>query len=200
MKEILRKILAALLVLAFVGYLLGTGIYELVNTKDRYTVNIDECGEILEVENSINGIIPTGTDHYYVGLDRDSGEAYILQATEKWYEKNFDQDMTAVAAGGLEVTALSKRVNDYEVRNELESRVNSIKGSGVQFPAGTEHRLDVSYKVKAFGKLAIVLLGVVLAAIVIWVAKSGRSGNKVIGGVVLVISVLLLFLILQVIR
>ena len=200
MKEILRKILAALLVLAFVGYLLGTGIYELVNTKDRYTVNIDECAEVLQVEHSINGLIPTGTDHYYVGLDRDSRNIYLLQATAGWYKKNFNTDMTSVAAGGLEVTALSKRVNDYEIRSELASRLSTLAGPADQFPLGTEYRLDVSYQMKAISKLAILALGVILAAVMIWLLKSGRQANKAVKLGLIVISVFLLFLILQVIR
>ena len=200
MKENLKKILAAVLALAFVGYLLVTGISDLVNTKDRHTVNIDECAEILTIEHSINGLIPTGKDHYYVGVDYDTGAAYIMQASSSWYKKNFNADMTSNVTGGVNVTALSKWVNDFDVRNELVSRVSSLSESGLQFPLGTENRLDINYQMKAFSKLAILILGAILAVIVIWVSKSGRQANKAVGVVVLIIAVLLLVLILQVIR
>ena len=50
MKEKLKKIFFVFLCLMFIGYLLVTGVSDLINTKDMHTVNINGCKEILEIE------------------------------------------------------------------------------------------------------------------------------------------------------
>ena len=199
MKEKGKKIFAVILLLFFVGYLLGTGVYDLLNTKDMRTVKIDGCVEILQVEHSINGLIPTGKDHYFLGVNYDDGTACMIKASNGWYKKNFDAEKNATTPGGLVLTVLSKRISDHDVREELAYRAQEIGGVEV-FSISPEYVLDVDYQIKAIGKLALVVLGIILAVIVAVVSKSGKPAGKATGIVVLIIAVLILVLILQVIR
>ena len=61
-----RKALLIFLSVIFVGCFGVVSIADLVNTKDRYTVNLGECYELMEIEHSINGLIPVGKDQYYI--------------------------------------------------------------------------------------------------------------------------------------
>lgn len=90
MKSKIQNAALILLLVVFAGYLLWSGISDLTNKQGVYTVNLDECYEIFEVEHSINGLIPTGTDYYYLGFD-EQGSCCIINASKGWYAENFDE-------------------------------------------------------------------------------------------------------------
>jgi hypothetical protein len=199
MKEKLKKIFAILLCLMFVGYLLCTGVYDLINTKDMRTVNVDECAEALVIEHSINGLIPVGKDHYYLGIDDDTSSAFIIKASNSWYKKNFNAEYQSLTPGGLNITTLSKRIGDYKVRDELASRVSYLSESNVTFSASPEYCLDMDYKTKAIGKLALLGLGAILAILIIVISKKKEEVGKPVGIIVLIVAVAFLVLLLKVI-
>ena len=115
-----KKFLAIILVLFFIGYLAVTGIADLINTKDVQTVTIDECVSFLDIEHSINGLIPVGTDHYYLGVNDETMEACVIKASKRWHNKNFDADGHALMEDGLTVTALCKKAGDVFCKPLLE--------------------------------------------------------------------------------
>lgn len=52
--------------------LLVSAVLDLTNKKDIHTVRIEAVCKVLELEHSINGLIPIGTDHYYIGIEEDT--------------------------------------------------------------------------------------------------------------------------------
>ena len=60
----LRYLLIIILIASYVGVFFVMSIMDLFNTKDVYEININSAGQLLTIENSINGIIPTGKDYY----------------------------------------------------------------------------------------------------------------------------------------
>lgn len=164
-KKMNRKIGNVLLALLFVGtllYLLLSGVSDLTNKEDLYTITIDGAAEVLEIEHSINGLIPIGKDHYYVGIEEETRQAYLIKASKRWYKKNFGEDYRALNPNGLTITALAKRVSDHEVAHELENRLSQL--GELKFPVGMNgYSLNVGYKTAAAIKLFELFFILVLA-------------------------------------
>ncbi len=189
-----KTIFAILLGVMFVGYLLVTGIYDLVNTKDKHTVNVDSCIEILEIEHSINGLIPVGKDHYYLGVD-DSDNACIIKASKGWYKRNFNEQGECNTSGGLDITVLAKKINDYDVSRELLSRVSQIEG--LNYAVSPEYALEMDYKINAIGKLVLLALGAALAIVVIRISNSSEGVSGTTKKLILLAGIVFLVLLLK---
>ncbi|MBR6580796.1 MAG: hypothetical protein IKK66_05805 [Ruminococcus sp.] len=172
-----KLFLGVLMVLGIAVYLIATAIFDMTNKEDLHTVNIDMATEVLEVEHSISGLIPMGTDHYYIGINEDTAEAYIIKAPKKWLDDNFGVDKMARKAGGLDITALAKSITDSETRNAISSNVSQV--DGLTYPVGTNY-LDTGYKSKIVTKL-ILFAGMLFLAISGFVImKKGRESARVL--------------------
>lgn len=172
-----KLFLGVLMVLGIAAYLIITAILDITNKEDLHTVNIDMATEVLEVEHSISGLIPMGTDHYYIGINEDTAEAYIIKAPKKWLKENFGVDKMARKAGGLDITALAKSITDSETRNAISSNVSQV--DGLSYPVGTNY-LDTGYKSKIVTKL-ILFAGMLFLAISGFVImKKGRESSRVL--------------------
>ena len=197
MKENLKKIFFVFLCLMFVGYLLVTGVSDLINTKDIHTVNIDGCTELLEIEHTINGLIPIGKEHYYFAYDYEGNSACIIKAQKSWYKKNFDESGKANADNGLTVTVLAKKISDLDISREIYSRISAVEN--VNYSVDPGYALDIDYMLNAIEKLVLLLVGLVLAVLVYVVSKRSKEDNNVLGKIVAVLAIVFLFLVLKVI-
>lgn len=198
MKKKLSSVFGILVLVGIFMYLLITAILDLTNKKDLHTINLAGAFEILEVEHAINGLIPIGTDHYYIGIEEESYNAYIIKASKGWFRNNFGSDYMAKDAGGVQITALAGKVHDFDVSRELQSRVAQIEE--LNYPLGTEYCLNKGYKVNAIMKLFIVsfvILTIIAANIF---SKPERKVNSVFSTcwiVGLIIAVIFLFICLR---
>lgn len=84
MKKKLQTVVLTIFVIVVIAFLAITGIKDLTNKDDLYTVRIDAGAEILAVEHSINGLIPIGTDHYYWAINEETMESYVILASKNW--------------------------------------------------------------------------------------------------------------------
>ena len=199
--EMKEKAKSALLIVFFallVGWLTVSGIMDLANKDDLKTVKIGYAAELLEVEHSINGLIPTGTDHYYLGIDVNTYRAYVIKASGKWLKKGFDADGYSVDEEGLNITALSKKVSKYDVSKEISSRLSALEG--LQYELGTDHFLEPAYKVKAILRIvmAIACIGLLVCGI-LFVRREGNVPKQYVY-VWIVVLVAVLIMLLMVIR
>ncbi|MBE5923408.1 MAG: hypothetical protein E7271_02935 [Lachnospiraceae bacterium] len=202
MKEIGKKILyvfgGIVLIAALIYVLLVQPILALNNKKDLHTVNIDQAGEILTIEHSINGLIPIGKDYYYVGVEKDSENAYIIRAPKKWLNENFGSDFKSLNANGLEFTALAVRVEDFDVRDELANRASQIVG--MEYPIGVDYCLEISYKQLATKKLILFALGLIVAVMGIILAIKKERVGTIFSGIFIVMFMVFLFLVVGIVR
>lgn len=199
MKKKLSSVFGILVLVGIFMYLLITAILDLTNKKDLHTINLAGAFEILEVEHAINGLIPIGTDHYYIGIEEGSNDAYIIKASKRWFRNNFDSDYLAKDAGGVQITALAGKVHDGKIYRELQSRAEKIEELRLNYPLGTEYCLNKGYKVNAIMKLFIVSF-VILTIIVIAFDKPERKINSVFSTcwiVGLIIAVIFMFICLR---
>ena len=189
MKEKSGKVVGILFLIVFVAYILITGIGDLINTKDVKTLHVDYAVSALDVEHSINGLIPTGTDHYFLIVDSQTNEGAFVRASKSWYTKNFD--------GGIDVTALAKKP-DYKIVDELVLRAGQL--NGLTFAVGPDTPLDLKYKINAVMRILVVVLGALMTVMVVMISKAGKEVSAPVKLVFGVIAIAFLILILIVIR
>ncbi|MCR5418258.1 MAG: hypothetical protein K6E84_05020 [Lachnospiraceae bacterium] len=197
MKEKAKKLFLILIVVMVVGYLLVTALLDLTNKKDIYTVHADEGAQVLEVEHSINGLIPVGKDYYYVVVDDATMQACIVKASKRWFNKNFDENGMAVSPGGVTITSLAKNIDDFDVRDEIERRASSIEG--VSFAVSPDNSLVLSYKQDAVEKLLVLLMTAAMAFGVMKIAKREEEVPAIVRKLCLVAVILYLVFFLKVI-
>jgi len=192
-----RKALLIFLSVIFVGCFGVVSIADLVNTKDRYTVNLGVCYEVMELEHSINGLIPVGKDYYYIGIAVDSPEAYILKGSKRWYAKNFDENGASLTATGTSVTGLLKRA-DYQVAQEINNITSQFED--VTLAHSPDHTLELDYKIKAILRL-IMMFVMIIFFVCGKLFVFGKSDDnpvviKVYVGIMVVILIILLKLVI----
>ncbi len=165
MKKGFRNVFIVLLLGIFLAYTIVFSIIDLTNKKDRYTLNIVYAFEILEVEHSINGLIPFGTDHYYIGMD-DEDNTYLIQAPKNWDTNNFSSEENDGKT--VKITALAKKISDYKVSRELDSQMTAPELNSFNMPLGSSMCLNLSYIRDSVLKLAsgILLIALALSAFI----------------------------------
>lgn len=197
MKEKIRNGFLILLGVGVLSYLFFSSVTDLANTKDVHTITLREAAEVLALEHSINGIIPTGTDYYYVGLDEDYN-AYLIKASKKWLKNHFGEDYQALDSNGVPIKGLVKKISNYQLERELENRLSQLEG--VSFPLGALGCLDLNYMLTAILKL---IDGVLLLTAFLMgrrIVKNRASFGPGFTGVWLVILMVSLVLTLFVLR
>ena len=183
MKEKLAKIFVAVLFIGLGLYLLITGITDLTSKSDYVEEKIDMAGGGLTIEHSINGLIPTGNEYYYIGVDSEEGNIYIVRATKKWLDQNFDADGKAI--GGSYTLKAKKRKLDYKVERE-----SNMDMTGLQLVTGTSSCLDTDYKTFAVKKLVCVFAFLLTLLCIFAGIKEQDENKKPVWGKVMAVSLL----------
>lgn len=198
----MRKTFQAILIIVFlvgiIAYLSITAISDLANTEDVHTIRVDGAYEALSVEHSINGLIPVGTDHYYIGVDLETSEAYLIHASPSWFSGNFDDEGYSKAPEGIEITSLVKKISDYELSKELSSHSSSL--SWATFTYGVTGCFELSYQLIALLKLLLVVLIVPLALVGRYIVTHRGTVNKAVSigyAVLLLAAVVLVFIVVR---
>lgn len=161
MEKKLNGIVMEFVIVGIFMYLFISAVMDLTNKQDLHTVHINAAFEMLGVEHTVNGFIPVGTDYYYVGIEQETGYAYTIKASKKWFRKNFASDNMALDANGMQLTALSREIRNSELSEELTSLALQIEG--VDYPLGITYCLDVEYKSTAIKKIILVFVLAFLA-------------------------------------
>ena len=174
-------------------------IFDLWNKRDLHTIQVDYAIEVLEVSHHIDVIIPAGKNHYFLALREDENgvEGYIIRASKKWHDTNFDSGNLALTKDGVEVTALSKKTeNKYQsIMGSKAKTLEEILDTSIRFPYGTDHYLDTGYRWKAILKLVTLILIILeIMAGVIFAKRSEKSSPVMTGYLITVILTVFLFL------
>ena len=134
MKEKARNGILILFGVGVLVYLFATAMIALTDRQNVHTVTIHEACGVLELEHSINGLIPIGTDYYYLGVDDETGYGYLIKGSKKWLEKNFDENYQSLQPGGVQIKGLVKTITEYKLERELTDRLSQL--DGLQYPYG----------------------------------------------------------------
>ena len=194
MKKKLSSVFGILVLVGLFMYFLVTAIMDLTNKKDLHTINLAGAFEILEVEHAINGLIPIGTDHYYIGIEEGTYDAYIIKASKRWFKNNFDSDYLAKDADGIQITALAGGVRSFDVSRELQSRTAQIEE--LNYPLGTEYCLNMGYKVNAFMKLFMVAFVIVTIISIVFIKPESKINPVFSKGWIVALIVSVIFMVI----
>ena len=157
----LSLVIGVLAITALFFYLLVGGFMKIFNKSDYEEINIDKAGYGIVIEHSINGLIPTGKDYYYIGLNSEEGDIYVIQAGKKWFEDNFYSSDNSSNEGSMTLKTKVNRL-DYEVARELAS---VFSDSDVNISC--DYCYDTLYKSK--GILMIISAVLILATIIYFI-------------------------------
>lgn len=174
--KFLKVFISVVLIAAYVGVFFVMSIMDLLNTKDVYEISINAAGQLLTVENSINGIIPTGRDYYYIGFDNTTKSIYTIHAGKKWLYENFDVDGMA-KGNNITIKGLLKRENDFDVENELADRIQqTYNETKYNIPLEPGKVLEINYIRDAIMR---VVAGVLILIIGIVIFLFGKKSNNI---------------------
>lgn len=166
MKKKLQTVVLTIFVIVVIAFLAITGINDLTNKDDLYTVRIDAGAEILAVEHSINGLIPIGTDHYYWAVNEEIMESYVILASKNWGNDTFDEDGYTINSKGTEITGLAKKITDHDILSEITDVLDQVDEEiELTYPAGRTSSLDLNYKKNAYMRLVSAALILILSIV-----------------------------------
>ena len=174
--KFLKAILYIILVASFIGVFFVMSIMDLTNTRDIHETSIDQAAQLLVVENSINGIIPTGKDYYYIGINEETGGIYTIHAGKRWLTDHFDSNGMA-NGNSVSIKGLAKRPGDYDVEKEIAQRAGQVAynaaESGYELALEPGRVLELNYVRDAIVKLTAGIL--ILALVIIIFAFRKRT-------------------------
>lgn len=201
MKKKLQMVVLTIFVIVVIAFLAITGINDLTNKDDLYTVRIDAGAEILAVEHSINGLIPIGTDHYYWAINEETMESYVILASKNWGNDTFDEDGYTINSKGTEITGLAKKITDHDILSEITDVLDQVdEGIELTYPAGRTSSLDLNYKKNAYMRLVSAALILILSIVGVVYRNKVDEINPKLTKIYLVVLIVAMILMIVAIR
>lgn len=201
MKKKLQTVVLTIFVIVVIAFLAITGIKDLTNKDDLYTVRIDAGAEILAVEHSINGLIPIGTDHYYWAINEETMESYVILASKNWGNDTFDEDGYTINSKGTEITGLAKKITDHDILSEITDVLDQVdEGIELTYPAGRTSSLDLNYKKNAYMRLVSAALILILSIVGVVYRNKVDEINPKLTKIYLVVLIVAMILMIVAIR
>lgn len=125
MKKVLGYGFLLLLFAVAAGWIGFNSFGVLTNSERKKEVTIDWIGGHLEYSHKLEGIIPLGTDHYYIGMNSNTGEIYIIRANPSWINKYFD-GVNSGDSNGYTFSAVDCKLSGSDLKDTLESDVQEL--------------------------------------------------------------------------
>lgn len=201
MKKKLQTVVLTIFVIVVIAFLAITGINDLTNKDDLYTVRIDAGAEILAVEHSINGLISIGTDHYYWAVNEETMESYVILASKNWGNDTFDEDGYTINSKGTEITGLAKKITDHDILSEITDVLDQVdEGIELTYPAGRTSSLDLNYKKNAYMRLVSAALILILSIVGVVYRNKVDEINPKLTKIYLVVLIVAMILMIVAIR
>ena len=179
------KLGLVILILAFVGWIVFcvvTGVSGLTKTGSKSPGIYSKKGELCEMEayfakevyaleHRINGIIPAGTEHFYIIVNEDGSAAPMLvKAKPSWYSKNFDSECFAK---GEVIIKGEVREFGSESTNSLLSLNDELAAADARI--STDRYLDMDYKMLYI--LRLLMGGLLISGTVVMTVTFARIGS-----------------------
>lgn len=133
-------------------------------------VEVDYATRVYTIEHTVNGLIPTGKEYYYLAGTEDSEIPLLIKQKSSWYDRNFDED--GVAYSTVTVVGEVKRF-DSDSGSELRTVKSKLAELGVEI--STDKYISGNYKTPYILRLVSALL--MLAASAGFVVIITRKGS-----------------------
>ncbi len=123
MKEKLSVVFIMLL-LGAVIVIASLNAYSILwNPSRQQELNLLSIYGGIDYSHKLEGIIPLGTDHYWLGADANTEKIYYVRASKKWFDNNFP-DGDAKDGNGIKVTGFKTKVTDSELKRAMDKHVS----------------------------------------------------------------------------
>lgn len=143
--------------------------------------------EVYEVEHRINGLIPTGSEHFYFVYAEGGTVPFLIKASPSWYKENFDENGLAKDTVTLMCEVSGFDSDSGHKLGELNQNLSSLGES-----VSTEMYLNANYRTMYIFRIAAGVSSFVAAAAVIVLLKLGeRSGAAAKAATIILIAVAL---------
>lgn len=195
-KSIFGSVICVILVVGVLLYLAVTAIMDLTNKADTHTITVMQGCEALEVKHKINGIIPKGTDHFYLAID-DEDQFLIIKAPKNWALENFDSNCYSLLENGLVVTGILREQKDFKARNAFSDIWKEMGSTDKAF--GDFEYLDLGYVKSSVMKLIVFAIFLIVIAMGLAMIKFNITFSQTmlrIWLVLLIVGCVLLIIIL----
>lgn len=188
MKSTLKKFFITLIIIVIIGYFGVTSIYSLVGpsimTTDIDTVISNPDGDykfakgmvyagfpcIGSVENTINGIIPTGTEYYYVIFNKAHTSCMVVKAPDGW---DMDYFPDLINKDGVELSGQIKEM-DYHARDFYSAFLNHYKFTDAKY---SSKYIDLTSTRTAYWGLGA-FLGLAIGGFMVYLAVKQKIKNR----------------------
>lgn len=187
-KSKIGTILGFLILAAFIFLYLFTAIRDLVSLSNAQTVDPEVMdisedgisvegdfyylsnGPIFSMKHTINGLIPTGTEYYFMLFSNDLNKCIFVRADEDYAEDFYKEVDIPNAEGRYYGAHLKGRIRelDYKIKHEAADYINELQSEGITVLSnGTEYLyLDITTKFQCILRL-ITAAGLLIATILI---------------------------------
>ena len=186
-----KKIVSTIVIALLLIYILGSGIWDLANTDARCTVEIESATSLMEIEHSLAGIIPLGKDYYYIGIEKNTNNAYVISASKNWLEKTFTPGQSATIKG------LTDKYQDFDEREEIKSALDSV--NTFSFPLGTDRFINISYVKESCIKIISTFIIVICYCLIAFLNKREQKIQWLTTALTLILYVGLFVMLLTII-
>lgn len=127
----------------------SAGLHENAKKYTHISGKVFFAKEAIEYKHRLNGIIPLGTEHYYIVAGENMKKFVLVRADESWYEDNFDS--AGIAKKSVYVDGCMSEFSTKMRSNVRRFNINnSLKGISIN----ESKYVDLSYVKNSWIKLA----------------------------------------------
>ncbi len=128
--------------------------------------------EVWIISHKLFGFIPTRKEYFYLTASEDGAEQYLVLASKRWFEDNFDSDGLA-RGDDVHITALLRRT---ALKNGLYTGEINDWLSAIDVSINENLYADINYKTVGVLKIAAAVLTLVVAALIITILRFAALG------------------------
>jgi len=150
----------------------------------RCEVSVYLAMEVYEIEHRLNGLIPTGSEHFYFAAAEDGAIPLLIKASPSWYKENFDEYGLSKNTVTI-MCEVSKFDSDSKYKlGELNRNLLSLGES-----VSTEKYLNANYRTMYIFRIAAGAASIVAFAAIIMLLKLGvESGGAAKAAMIFLIA------------
>lgn len=184
MKKTVALIIVAILFAGWTFYNLITGIAGLSKSGISQLSGSADAGtrceissvylamEVYEIEHRINGLIPTGSEHFYFAVAEGGTVPFLIKASPSWYKDNFDENGLAKDTVTLMCEVGKFDSDSGHKLGELNQNLSELGES-----VSTEKYLNANYRTMYIFRIAAGASSLVAVAAVIMLLKLGKKSG-----------------------
>ena len=136
-------------------------------------------GPVFSMKHTINGLIPIGTEYYFLLYSNDLTRCIYVRASEDYAEEFYEEVDTPNAEGKYYGTHIKGRVRelDSQIKRESSEMINDLNAEGIKMVSSGSDILYIDLTTKFQAILRLITSIVLLISIVLIVILAKNKGD-----------------------